>query len=347
MDHHIPHPQFFKAPLEIDSYHDMPFLPLRKSGLWVPRVGLGTWKFGLPESGDGSRVDRRTALAIFDRAVELGVTFWDTAARYNNASGNSERVIGAWLAANPDMRRNVVVATKVYGGMDGLTPNHCRLTRGNIKSSVEGSLARMGIDYIDLYYFHHYDPLTPLEESYSAVEDLVREDKIRYLAVSNFTVDQLKQHLRMEELFGSRARILAVQNQFDLLRKEPEDYRGVLDFIQGKACAFIAYSPLAEGFLTERYLDLDRVQKGDRIFDQGMLGQFSPEDHARLRRLGELARAWGMPLSQLVLAYTLTLPGMGPVIPAASTVRQLESNAAAGKFQLSEEQCGLIAEIVG
>jgi 1-deoxyxylulose-5-phosphate synthase len=347
MDHHIPHPQFFKAPLEIDSYHDMPFQPLGQSGLWVPRVGLGAWKFGIPESGDGSRVDQRTAMAIFDRAIELGVTFWDTAARYNNASGNSERVIGAWLAANPDQRRNVVIATKVYGGMDGLTPNHCRLTRGNIKSSVEASLSRLGIDYIDLYYFHHYDPLTPLEESYSAVEDLVREDKIRYLAVSNFTVNQLKQHLRMQEIFGSRARILAVQNQFDLLRKEPGEYRGVLDFVQGQACAFIAYSPLAEGFLTERYLDLDRVQKGDRIFDQDMLGQFSAEDHAKLRRLGELARDWGMQLSQLVLAYTLTLPGMGPVIPAASSVRQLVSNAAAGKIQLSTEQCGLIAEIVG
>jgi aryl-alcohol dehydrogenase-like predicted oxidoreductase len=347
MDHHIPHPQFFKAPLEIDTFNNMPFRPLGQSGLWVPRVGLGTWKFGIPESGDGSRVDQRTAMRIFDRAVELGVTFWDTAARYNNASGNAERVIGAWLAANPDQRRSVVIATKVYGGMDGLTPNHCRLTRGNIKASVEASLTRMGIEYIDLYYFHHYDPLTPLEETYSAVEDLVREDKIRYLAVSNFTVDQLQQHLRMEEVFGSRARILAVQNQFDVLRKEPQEYRGVLEFVRERSCAFLAYSPLAEGFLSDRYMDLSRVQAGDRIYDQGMLGQFSAADHEKLRCLGELARQWGMQISQLVLAYTLTLPGMGPVIPAASTVSQLESNAAAGKVHLSPEQCSLIAEIVG
>jgi aryl-alcohol dehydrogenase-like predicted oxidoreductase len=348
MDLSIPQPQFFKAPLEINQFHNMPYQPLGRSGLWAPRIGLGTWKYGMPETGDEARVDQRTAMQIFDRAVELGVTFWDTAARYNNASGNSERVIGAWLAANPDQRRNVIIATKLYGGMDGLTPNHCRLTRGNIKASVDASLKRMGTDYIDLLYFHHYDPVTPVEESCSAVDDLVRSDKIRYLGVSNFTIDQLKQHQEMEAVFGNRIRIIAVQNQYDILRKEPAEYLGVLDYVRGQHCDFVAYSPLAEGFLTDRYLDISRVQPGDRIYDQGMLNQLAtPDLLAKLRRLGDLAHQWGIELSQLVLAYLLTLPGMGPVIPAATTVRQLESNAKSARIQLSGEQCCLIERIVG
>jgi aryl-alcohol dehydrogenase-like predicted oxidoreductase len=348
MDHNLAHPEFFKAPLEISDYHQMPYRTLGASGLWVSNVGLGTWKFGRPETGDEARVDQNTAMKIFDRAVELGVTFWDTAPRYNNASGNSERVIGEWFLANPDQRRNVAIASKVYGGMDGLTPNHCRLTRGNLKESVYASLERMKIDTIDLLYFHHYDPITPVEETFSALEDLVSADLVRYLGVSNFTIDQLKQHESMETTFGIRSRIIAVQNQFDMLRKEPEEYAGVLDYSLNKSCDFIAYSPLAEGFLTDRYVDIAKVGQGDRIYDQGMLNHLASEANMnKLRQLGQLAKSWEMELVQLVLAYTLTLPGMGPVIPAASKLSQLESNAQAGKIQLNDEQCLQIKQIVG
>ncbi len=348
MDHSVAHPEFFKAPLEINNFKDMPFKPLGYSGLWVPRVGLGTWKFGMPETGDESRVDQTTAMLIFDRAIELGVTLWDTAPRYNNASGNSERVIGAWFRDNPDQRRNVIIASKIYGGMDGLTPNHCRLTRGNLKESIYASLERMQIDSMDMLYLHHYDPFTPVEETYSALEDLIREDLIRYLGVSNFTIEQLKQHQSMETLYSNRSRIIAVQNQFDILRKEPGEYAGVVDYVGNQGMDFIAYSPLAEGFLTNRYLDLKQVRAGDRIFDQGMLaGLATSENIAKLQSLGMLAKSWNLEISQLVLAYTLSLPGMGPVIPAASTVQQLESNAYAGKIQLSEEQCLQIKQIVG
>jgi aryl-alcohol dehydrogenase-like predicted oxidoreductase len=348
MDHSIPKPEFFKAPLDIHQYHTMPYMRLGKSGLWVSKVGLGTWKFGRPETGDEARVDQPAAMRIFDRALELGVTFWDTAPRYNNASGNSERVIGEWFKANPDQRRNIVIATKVYGGMDGLTPNHCRLTRGNLKESVYASLERMQIDVIDLLYFHHYDPITPPDETFSALEDLVGGDLVRYLAISNFTIEQYKQYSAMESVFSVRSRILAVQNQFDILRGEHPDYSGVLEYSNQAGAAFIAYSPLAEGFLTDRYLDLSKVAKGDRIYDQGMLKDLaSVENMGKMQRLGGLAKDWRMELSQLALAYTLTLPGMGPVIPAASSVRQIESNAKVGQIQLSDEQKQAIHKIVG
>ena len=348
MDHSIPNSAFFKAPLDIYEYHHMPYMQLGNSGLWVSKVGLGTWKFGRPETKDEARVDQVTAQRIFDRALELGVTFWDTAPRYNNASGNSERVIGKWFSTHPEERRNIVIATKVYGGMDGLTPNHCRLTRGNIKESVYASLERMQIEYIDLLYFHHYDPITPPEESFSAIEDLVREDLIRYLGVSNFTVDQFKLYQSMEMAFSPRCRILAVQNQFDMLRGEHADYRGVLAFTRKTGVSFIAYSPLAEGFLTNRYLDLAKVSEGDRVYDQGMLDELASEsNHAKLRELGKLAKEWELELSQLVLAYILTLPAMGPVIPGASSIQQLESNARAGRIALTSAQLVAIKAILG
>lgn len=347
MDHSQPRPEFFKAPLDIYQFNGMPYKPLGKSGLWVPQVGLGTWKFGNPESGDEARVNKANALKIFDRALELGVTFWDTAPRYNNASGNSERVIGAWMQVNPDQRRNIIIATKVYGGMDGLTPNHCRLSRANVKESVYASLERMQIDTIDLLYFHHFDPTTPPEESFSAVEDLVREDLVRYLAVSNFTIEQCKEALFMESVFGARVRILAVQNQFDILRGEHPDYQGVLAYCFSEDLGFIAYSPLAEGFLTDRYVDISKVQAGDRIYDQGMLNELAlPGNMNKLQALSLLAKQYDMQLSQLVLAYTLTLSGMGPIIPAASSVSQLESNAAVGQIELDYEQRHAIATIL-
>lgn len=339
MDHLTPKPEFYKAPLDIYDFHGMPYMRLGNSGLWVSRVGLGTWKFGMPETGDEARVDKSTAMQIFDRALEMGVTFWDTAPRYNNASGNSERVIGEWFKANPDQRRNIVIATKVYGGMDGLTPNHCRLTRGNLKESVYASLERMQIDTIDLLYLHHYDPITPPEETFSALEDLVEDDLVRYLAVSNISVDQLKLFQSMERSFSPRSRVLAVQNQYDMLRGEHSDYPGVLAAVQSSGTSFIAYSPLAEGFLTSRYLEPAKVGPGDRIFDQNMVAELAiAENLARLKALGALAEEWGMMLAQLVLAYTLSLPGMGPVIPGASSVAQLVTNADAGKIKLLDDQ---------
>ncbi len=349
MDHTVPHPELYGVPFTTDDFYGMPYRWIGRSGLRASAVGLGTWKFGYPETGDGSRVDEKTAFQIFDRAIELGVTFWDTANRYNNASGNSERLIGKWLKANPDQRRNVVIATKVFGGMDGLTPNHCRLSRGNILDSVYACLARLQIDHIDLLYFHAYEPFTPVEESLAAIEDLVQRDLIRYFGVSNFSVEQLRLYQMMESSLSVRCRVIAVQNGFDILHGElrPE-HKGVLEHCGRTGVSYIAYSPLARGLLTERYLDLAKVGPGDRLYDEGTLENDTKGDvMAKLHRLATLAHEWDMELNQLALAYMLTLPGMGPVIPGASSVQQLESNARAGKIVLSDEQQRRVRAILG
>lgn len=338
MDHTVPHPELYRVPLQTDDFNGMPYRRLGRSGLRVSAVGLGTWKFGYAETGDGARVNERTAFEIFDRAVELGVTFWDTANRYNDASGNSERLIGRWLKGHPNQRRDVVIATKVRWGMDGRTPNHCGLSRANILDAVYACLARLQTDHIDLLYFHGYDPLTPPEESLAAVEDLVSRDLVRYFGGGNLPVSELERYARAAP--SVRSQVVAVQNGFDILNGERiAEHRGVLDHCAQQGISYVAWSPLARGLLTERYLDLHQVGPGDRLFDEGTLEQDTQAAvMARVGSLAGLAHAMDLTLNQLALAYMLTLPGMGPVIPGASTIAQLESNARAATITLTAEQ---------
>jgi aryl-alcohol dehydrogenase-like predicted oxidoreductase len=348
MDHLTPHPELYDLPFTLNEFNGMPYRLLGSSGLRVSNVGLGTWKIGYPETGDGSRVNKETALKMFDRAIELGITFWDTANRYGNSSGNSERIIGLWLNSNPDQRRNIVLATKLYGSMDGKTPNHCRLSRINILESVYASLERLQVDCVDLLYFHSFDSDTPIAESLEAVEDLVGQDLVRYLAVSNFNLDQMKMYYELQQYFSRRCAIQAVQNQFDILKGEQLSGPGVLEFVAKHNISFIAWGPLARGLLTERYLDISKAGKGDRLVDEGTLEKDRTKEVVKkIDTLVDLAQNWDMKLNQLVLAYMLTLPGMGAVIPSASNVKQLESNGAAGKIDLSSEQINKIKAVVG
>lgn len=344
MDHLKPHQELYNVPWTTDEFNGMPYRLLGRSGLRVSNIGLGTWKVGYPDTGDGARVDANSAMKIFDRAIELGVTHWDTANRYNNASGNSERIIGLWFKANPDQRRNVVLATKMFGGMDGRTPNHSRLGRSNIVESVYASLKRLQLDYIDLLYFHGFDPETPPEESLETIEDLIRRDLVRHFAVSNFSREQLESYRRTEERISARPRVLAVQNQFDILNGEAK-HAGVLEFCAGTGISFVAFSPLARGLLSERYLK--PAGKGDRLFDEGTLEKdLNPEVRKKLASLADLGRKSGLSITQLALAYMLTIPGMGPVIPSSTTVGQLEHNAAAGKVRLDDGQKAQLEKIL-
>ena len=330
---------FYNIPFEIKNFNGMPYRKLGKSGLSVSDVGLGTWKMGYPEKGDGSRIDSKTSLQILDKAVDLGVTFWDTANRYNNASGNSERLIGSWFKGNPDQRRNVVLATKLSGGMDGLTPNHCGLSRTNIMESVYASLERLQSDYIDLLYFHSYDPSTPHEESLLAIEDLVKQDLIRHFSVSNFTAEQLGTYQLLEKDLSPRVRILAVQNRFDILNGEEAAFKGTMKYAENAGISFIAWSPMGKGLLTNKYLEPKAGGPGDRLFDEGGIENvITAETAQKLYNLSVIAGELNVELSQLVIAYMLKLPGMGPVIPSSSNLKQLESNATAAQIQLNVDQ---------
>ena len=199
---------------------------------------------------------------------------------------------------------------------------------------------------MDVLYFHTFDPHTPIEESLMAVEDLVRQDVIRYFAVSNFNTEQLRFYQVLQEQLSVRSRILAVQNQFNILDGESSNCPGVLEYAASAGLSFIAWSPMARGLLTERYLDLQAVGPGDRLFDEGEIEKMYPGYVEKLQALALLAREWDIQLNQLVIAYMLSLPGMGPVIPASSNVKQVESNALGGKIVLAEEQDDRIRQIL-
>jgi aryl-alcohol dehydrogenase-like predicted oxidoreductase len=346
MDPTTPNPDFYNV-APTDSFNGMPFRQVGSSGLRVPVIGLGTWKFGYPDTGDGARVDFRNAFAIFDRAVELGAVHWDTANRYNDASGNSERLIGQWLASNPDQRRNVLVATKLGGWMDGRTPNHGGLSRLNIIGSMQASLARLRLDYVDLLWFHDADATVAVEESLETVEDLVRAGVVRYFGVSNVTREQLRTYLTAAARLSHRCRPIAVQNRFDPLNGELPQFPGVLEFCAEHGVGYVPYSPLARGLLSKRYLDPTNVGRGDRLYDEGRLDGNEPAANlATVRRLAILADDWGIAVSQVALAYTLTLPGISAHIPSSSSVAQLESNAAAGRVVLTETQIASIRAVI-
>lgn len=340
-----PDPTLYNVPYLADDYQSMPYRYLGGSGLQAPAIGLGTWKFGYPETGDGARIGPELAFQIMDRAAELGVMFWDTANRYNAASGNSERIIGDWLAAHPQRRRDVILASKTHGGMDGFTPNHSGLSRLQITESVKASLDRLQTDYLDVLWFHRFDPNVPLGESLETIEDLVSHGLVRYFAVSNFTADQLRELLQVGNTLSRRCRPIAVQNQFDPLRGET--MRGVLKLCDDERISFVPYSPLAQGLLTDRYLDPAAVGPGDRLFDQGEVAEMcTPERLAKVRKLGELAQSWDTKISSLTLAYILTLPGMGTQIPSSSTIAQLEDNAAAGTLKLTDNQINAVRAVL-
>jgi len=341
-----PDPAFYGMPFESDSFNSMPYLYLGRTGCRVSKVGLGTFKFGHPETGDGSFVDQKAAFKMLDRAVELGVTFWDTANRYNASSGNSERVLGQWFRANPEIRRDIVIATKLFGLMDGRTPNHCRLGRINIMEAVHASLERLQCDHIDILFFHLFDPLTPIEESLEAVQELIRRDLIRYLGVHNFTVEQLETYENYA-LQGYPS-IAAVENIYNVLEgdeivKSPD----VLKYCARSGKSYIGWGPLAHGIVSNWYLDLGKLDETDRLARSEIFkAKMVPANREKLRQLADLGRDEGLEINQLALAWMLTRPGMGPVIPAAYTVEQLESNAMAGALELSEEQAGRVARIL-
>lgn len=318
-------------------YKDTCFNRAGKSGLKVSDIGVGCWKFGYPGRGDGSLTDERDAWRILDKALELGMTFWDTADRYNMMSGNSERILGRWFEANRDQRENVILATKVCGLMNGVTPNHEGLSRIHILDGVRHSLDRLKLDYVDLLQFHSPDPGTPVEESLAAVQDLMRQDRIRYLGLSNFTVDGIREFLRAADT-RFLPRIVTVQNRYNALDGEHAAHNGVVDFCAEAGLGLIPYSPLAQGTLTGRYLDREPAP-GDRIHDEGAIAAATgAKARSVCQTLTEIGARHGRNCAQTALAWLLSHPAVCTVIPTPRTVRQLEDNHGATGYRLTDEE---------
>jgi aryl-alcohol dehydrogenase-like predicted oxidoreductase len=319
----------------------MEYRNVGRTGLKVSELCLGTMTFRWT-------ADEATSLRILDHAWEAGVNFIDTADIYSrwaegNPGGVAETIIGQWLRSKP--REQVVIATKVRGEM-WAGPLGQGLSRQHIMAAVEHSLRRLQTDYIDLYQVHFPDWDTPLEETLRALDDLIKQGKVRYLGASNFRAWYLMKALWVSDRMGS-ARFDCIQPHFHLLNRaevEPELAAVCLD----QGIGMIPYSPLAGGFLTGKYTR-DTIPAGSRgETSQRLKAYLNETGYAMIDTLREIGQAHaGWTVAQTALAWQLSLPVVTSPIIGASTVEQLaESLGAAGK-RLTEADMARLDSLTG
>ncbi len=294
--------------------------------LEVSVVGLGCNNFG-------RRLDAAQTPAVVDAALDAGITFFDTADVYGG--GQSETFIGQALG----QRRNaVVIATKFGNPMEGQGSG---ASRAYIQKAVEASLRRLGTDYIDLYQLHRPDPHTPIAETLGALNEVVQAGKVREIGCSNFSVEQL----RAAEAAGA-ARFVSVQNEYSLLKREPE--QGVLAECERTGMAFLPYFPLASGLLTGKYRRGQPVPKGSRLAGSpNAANQLNEHNLAIVEALIQFAEARGHTILELAVSWLLARPVVASVIAGATKPEQVRANAGAAAWRLTDAELGEIDRIVG
>lgn len=349
-----------------EKFRGMNYRRLGDSGLWVSEVGLGLWKWGDP-TYDGSRVGEHEGFQILDRAMELGVTHWDTANSYNAGSGNSERLLGRYFQRRGRrVRDRVVLATKVHNSVRDehelqrdFAPNERGASRTYLIRAVEACLCRLQTDYIDLLYHHQPDVLpdgsweTPPEETWDALNQLVEQGKVRYLAVSNRTTAQLDDEVSALAAVAANPsrRIVAVQNRYNLLerprisskkRGNLGDEGGFLDYLEGKGMGLVPYMPLAVGLLTGRYRK-GHMDESGRLAEESWASELLTDRNLdRVERLLAIAKSKGCRLAQLAIAWLLTHKVTASVIAGVTQMAHLEDNAGAVDVTLEEEELATI-----
>jgi 1-deoxyxylulose-5-phosphate synthase len=305
---------------------------LGRTGLQVSRLCLGTMTFGL-------QCDEDTSVAILDRAAEGGIDFIDSSDVYPlggglETQGRTEEILGRWLVGKRD---RFVVATKCFG-RTGPAPFDQGNSRKHILSAVDASLRRLQTDYIDLYQLHGYDPVTPIEETLGALDDLVRLGKVRYIGCSNFLTYQLVRAIGRSETRGF-ARFDSVQPRYNLLFRQIE--REMLPFCGEDGVGVIPYNPLAGGLLSGKHNRAEGPASGSR-FTLGTAARNYQERywHDRefdtVEKLLPLADEAGVSLVTLAVAWVLANPAITAPIIGASRPDQLDANLAAATFKIDE-----------
>jgi aryl-alcohol dehydrogenase-like predicted oxidoreductase len=311
--------------------------PLGASGALVTEFCLGTMTFGA-ESDEGE------SHRMLDAFAEAGGNFIDTADVYSQ--GRSEEIIGRWLERRGH-RDDLVIATKVRFRM-GDRPNELGLSREWIRRAVENSLRRLQIDHIDLYQAHCWDPLTPLEETLSAFDELVRAGTIRYVGVSNFAGWQL-QRAALLTRFGGWAPVVTLQPQYNLLAREIE--WEILPVCQEERIGLLPWSPLGGGWLTGKYRPDERPTGATRLGENPERGveAYDKRNTERTWRILEvvsrIAEQRGATPAQVALNWLLRRPAMTSVVLGARTLSQLEDNLGSAGWQLSDDELAALNEV--
>ncbi len=299
-------------------YDRMPYRRCGRHGLKLPAISLGLWQ----NFGDGRPVEEITA--ILTRAFDLGVTHFDLANNYGPAPGAAEsnfgRVINGALAPYRD---ELVISTKAgYDMLPG--PYGDGGSRKYMLGSLDASLARMGLDYVDIFYSHRFDFETPLEETMGALDSAVRQGKARYVGISNYPPKQTGQAAAILAALGTP--LLIHQPAYSMLNRWPE--QGLWDAIGDTGAGCIVYSPLEQGILTDRYLDGVPDDSRARVSDTLDPGQLVEPVLAKVRALQDIARGRGQTVAQLALAWTQRDERVTSTLVGASSVVQLEQNVA-------------------
>ncbi|MDU4961890.1 MAG: aldo/keto reductase family protein [Sporomusaceae bacterium] len=314
----------------------MKFRRVGSSGLSVSVLSLGSWLTY------GNTTDSATAAAVIHAAYAAGVNSFDTANVY--ARGEAEKVVGKALAAYP--RDSFVLATKAFWPMgDGV--NDKGLSRKHVFEQLHASLRRLGTDYVDIFYCHRFDPQTPLYETLRTIDDLIRQGKILYAGVSEWTAAQITEALGLADKY-LLDRIIVNQPAYNLFNRYIEEE--VAPVCAKNGLSQIVFSPLAQGMLTGKYRQGQPVPAGSRAADPRTAPfverYFSEANFNRLEKLAALARELGLPLSNLSLAWILSHPNVASAIVGASRPEQLEENMKAVDVRLSEDVLETIETIL-
>jgi L-glyceraldehyde 3-phosphate reductase len=316
-----------------DRYERMPYRRCGRSGLLLPAISLGLWQ------SFGHERPLETSRAIVRRAFDLGITHFDLANNYGPPYGSAEEAFGTLLRKDlAPYRDELVVSTKAgYDMWPG--PYGEWGSRKYLLASLDQSLRRLGLEYVDIFYSHRFDPETPLEETMGALDAAVRQGKALYAGISSYPAERTREAAAILRDLGSP--LLIHQPSYSMLNRwiEPE----LLDVLGEEGIGCIAFSPLAQGLLTDRYLD--GVPQGSRASRDETLspGLLTEATLARIRALNGIASRRGRSLAQLAIAWTLRDPRMTSALVGVSSLAQLEANVAAlDRLDLDDDE---LAEI--
>lgn len=309
----------------------MDYRRMGRSGLKVSEICLGTMTFG-------HGTDQSEATHMVDLAFEAGVNFIDTANTYGN--GQSEILLGNALQGR---RRDVVLATKFFNPV-GTQPNDSGMSRVHILRAIEDSLTRLQTDYVDLYYIHHVDTQTPLEEMLRALDDLVHQGKVRYIACSNYEAWRMMEALWISDT-KNLARFECYQPQYSLVVRDIE--AEIIPVCQVKGLGVVVWSPLAGGFLSGKYQPGQNKVAGARS-DEGWAypeKYFAANAHESLSALLTVAQELGRSPAQVALRWVLDQPAITSAIIGARTLDQARDNMLAGGWRLPPEALALLNHV--
>ena len=312
----------------------MEYTNLGTSGLKVSRIALGCMSFGGGgDVGGGWSLDEAAAEPIFRQAVDLGITFWDTANVYS--AGTSEEITGR-AVKEYTRREDVVLATKVFFPI-GKGPGGSGLSRRAILEQIDASLTRLGTDYVDLYQIHRFDPHTPVEETMEALHDVVKAGKVRYLGASSMWAWQFAKLQHAADL-GGWTRFVSMQNQYSLLQREEE--REMFGLLADQGVGSIPWSPLAKGRLARAWGEQTLRSENDPM-GQRYVGE---ENRPIVDAVSRIASEHGVPMASVALSWVLRNPVVAAPIVGPTKEHHLADAVAALDVHLTDEEAAALEE---